>query len=68
MREATPSIRGALLAKQAGADILAASGCDEGGFCHAKLRKTHFPASRLLTAYGGHTAGGSIRAPVPLAV
>ena len=31
MREANPTIRGAQLAEKAGADILVATGCDEGG-------------------------------------
>ncbi len=31
MREANPTVRGALLAQEAGADIIVATGCDEGG-------------------------------------
>ncbi len=31
MREATPTVRGAQLAEEAGADIVVATGCDEGG-------------------------------------
>lgn len=47
MREADPTVRGAKLAEEAGADIIVATGCDEGG-CMPSLSTGTTAATALL--------------------
>ena len=48
MREANPTVRGALLAQEAGADIIVATGCDEGG-CMPSLSTGTIAITALLS-------------------
>ena len=50
MREANPSVRGAIKAEKAGADIIVATGCDEGG-CMPHLSTGTTAATALLSEY-----------------
>lgn len=50
MREANPTVRGALRAQEAGADIIVATGCDEGG-CMPSLTTGTTAATALLSEY-----------------
>ena len=50
MREANPTVRGAIEAEKAGADIIVATGCDEGG-CMPHLSTGTTAATTLLSEY-----------------
>lgn len=50
VREANPSVRGAIEAEKAGADIIVATGCDEGG-CMPYLSTGTTAATALLSEY-----------------
>lgn len=52
MREANPTVRGAIEAEKAGADIIVATGCDEGG-CMPYLYTGTTAAVALLSEYVG---------------
>ena len=49
-RESNPSVRGAIAAEQGGADIIVATGCDEGG-CMPSLTTGTTAATALLSEY-----------------
>ncbi|MBR1847240.1 MAG: nitronate monooxygenase [Bacilli bacterium] len=69
MREDNPTVRGALEAEKAGADILVATGCDEGG-CMPGLSTGTTAITALLSEYVHIpvlSAGGIVNAKLALA-